>query len=462
MLCGDEVKAAVIDIGNTATHTRIFFFYISIIPYAITLTYSLLGASTCRFGFAGQNFPIHTFKTNVGVSQDNSCGSTDSTASKQGSGCKYSLGDNSLRFLNDYMNISHPCGDDGAINWDIMESIFSYGIHDRMQIDPQEYPFLIAEGFFNNNLSKSKLMEMCFESFDSPAMYTSANAVLSSFSAGKPTALVVDFGAISTRITPVLDGYAIRKGTFATSRGGNWMDSIVKEELVQHGISINPWYETVNNNSNSSKIKPRESFRELHVNDLIKDIKKWFCFIPYTPMAAETREDRIKALQMPPYELPDGAVLNHFDSMCTVAERLFLPFDRTSGNAEVRMGVPPHLQDCNINIQVDSDSIQQLAYHAVASCDVDCRKDLLANIILTGGGAAIDGVTNRFQHELSALLPPTYKVKIASQIPLEKHNSVWIGGSILGICGSFQQLWVSKSEYQEYGANALIDSRLVH
>ncbi|AET01217.2 actin-related protein ARP4 [Medicago truncatula] len=32
-------------------------------------------------------------------------------------------------------------------------------------------------------------------------------------------------------------------------------------------------------------------------------------------------------------------------------------------------------------------------------------------------------------------------------------GSVWIGGSILASLGSFQQMWFSKSEYEEHGAS---------
>ena len=40
---------------------------------------------------------------------------------------------------------------------------------------------------------------------------------------------------------------------------------------------------------------------------------------------------------------------------------------------------------------------------------------------------------------------------VSSMSALEKHHAAWIGGSVLSICGSFQQLWVSKQEYEEYG-----------
>ena len=38
---------------------------------------------------------------------------------------------------------------------------------------------------------------------------------------------------------------------------------------------------------------------------------------------------------------------------------------------------------------------------------------------------------------------------------VERRFSVWIGGSILASLGSFQQMWMSKAEYQEHGAGLI-------
>ena len=43
-----------------------------------------------------------------------------------------------------------------------------------------------------------------------------------------------------------------------------------------------------------------------------------------------------------------------------------------------------------------------------------------------------------------------YKL-IAPSAPQERVYGPWIGGSILGSLGSFQQMWISRSEYDDYG-----------
>jgi actin len=51
--------------------------------------------------------------------------------------------------------------------------------------------------------------------------------------------------------------------------------------------------------------------------------------------------------------------------------------------------------------------------------------------------------------ELVALAPPAVKVNIVA--PVERRYSVWIGGSILSSLATFQQMWLSKEEYDESG-----------
>lgn len=59
------------------------------------------------------------------------------------------------------------------------------------------------------------------------------------------------------------------------------------------------------------------------------------------------------------------------------------------------------------------------------------------------------GIADRMQKELTSLSPASMKVKIVA--PPERKYSVWIGGSILASLSTFQNLWVSKQEYDESG-----------
>ena len=82
-------------------------------------------------------------------------------------------------------------------------------------------------------------------------------------------------------------------------------------------------------------------------------------------------------------------------------------------------------------------------------CDVDIRKDLYSNIVLSGGTTMFPGIAERLTKELTALAPAAMKIKVVA--PPERKYSVWIGGSILASLSTFQQMWISKAEYDESG-----------
>ena len=100
-----------------------------------------------------------------------------------------------------------------------------------------------------------------------------------------------------------------------------------------------------------------------------------------------------------------------------------------------------------------------LVYEAMKQSDVDVRKELLGNVVLTGAGSLFRGASERLQWELAERVPVAYKVKVVAATPVERRFSVWIGGSILASLGSFQQLWLSKAEYEEMGAERACQSR---
>lgn len=97
--------------------------------------------------------------------------------------------------------------------------------------------------------------------------------------------------------------------------------------------------------------------------------------------------------------------------------------------------------------------LHQVVQKSILACDVDMRRELYGNLIVCGGTTLMQGFTERLNRELTTLAPLQKLKIIASNNSIEKSFSVWLGGSILGSLGSFQQMWVSKEEFGEYGRN---------
>ena len=129
------------------------------------------------------------------------------------------------------------------------------------------------------------------------------------------------------------------------------------------------------------------------------------------------------------YEMPDGNIVTIGNERFRVPEALFNP---SMLGKELRHG-----------------GIHDATYTTIMKCDVDIRKELYANVVLSGGSTMFPGIGERMQKELLALAPPSIKVKVLASP--ERKYMVWVGGSLLACLSSFQNMWIAKSEYDEAG-----------
>jgi len=100
-----------------------------------------------------------------------------------------------------------------------------------MRCSPSDHPILVTEPSWNTQANRERMAEIMFEEFNVPAFYIANTGVLNafvtqfvlakaltyfnfySFAAGKGSALVVDIGQSMASVTPVVDGFVLRKGS---------------------------------------------------------------------------------------------------------------------------------------------------------------------------------------------------------------------------------------------------------
>ncbi|KHN20438.1 Actin [Glycine soja] len=70
--------------------------------------------------------------------------------------------------------------------------------------------------------------------------------------------------------------------------------------------------------------------------------------------------------------------------------------------------------------------------------NIDIKKDLYGNIVLSDGSTMFPGIADRMSKEITALAPSSMKIKVVA--PPKRKYSVWIGGSILASLSTFQQV----------------------
>ncbi|NXK44670.1 ACL10 protein, partial [Chauna torquata] len=101
-------------------------------------------------------------------------------------------------------------------------------------------------------------------------------------------------------------------------------------------------------------------------------------------------------------------------------------------------------------LQQSSPGLHLLALQSLQKVPDHIRRDMLGNIVLSGGSSMFPGFPKRMNLELRALLHSEGCQMKLLAAP-ERSTAVWAGGSMVASLTSFQHMWMGKGEYQEHG-----------
>eukprot|EP01083_Nonionella_stella_P122125 367252_1 len=336
------------------------------------------GSGFMKAGFAGEQIPPLAVFPSI-VSNDYSIGHSAETHS-------------------DELQLKHPMQNGIITNWDQMEAIWYHAICNELCIVPEDHAILLTETTLNPKRIRRKMTQIMFETFNVAGLSITPKALLSLYSQGKTTGIVLQSGYGATQCVPIYESYVLPHGVNTSNIGGNelshFLGGMLKEKIP---------------------------------NKMVNLIKEKVCYVGMDCEAAEIID----------YRLPDGSVISIGSERYTCSEVLFKPDligNQVDYNAHETLGM------------------DQMIYRSLTSCDVDFRKELCNNTVLSGGNTMFKGIEQRLEKELRLLVYNRYREHehniIASPT---RQYSAWEGGSMLASLSSFNEQCITKEEYWENG-----------
>lgn len=284
----------------------------------------------------------------------------------------------------------------------------------HLLVSPKDRRVVIVESLICPTPFKETLARVLFHHYEVLSLFFVPSHLVSLYTLGVSTALVVDMGFKETVIIPVYEGVPILKA---------WQAQPLAGEIVESELQIK---------FQDAKDDSVCAIEDLNINEeIIENIKVRICFV--TTME---RAEKLEEIVNPPsvdYCLHGNT---HIKVDGKVRESAYESIFRMDG---------------------DEISVPTMILDSILKCPVDTRKQLAENMLIIGGTAMALGMRARILSELKNLInSPKYVDKLPLKSfrfhnPPAKGNFVaWLGGSIVGATEMVVSRSLTKDIYQKH------------
>ncbi|KAJ4453906.1 putative Actin [Paratrimastix pyriformis] len=406
------------------------------------------GGDSLKIGYEGEVHPHTEFSNAVGRMK------VRPVDAGTGADKEYHIGGNITR--NDELTLTFPVEYGMVVDWDDMEKVFRHAFVDELRIATEANPVLLTEAPLTPRYHREKMVQLMFENLEVPALYLLQSPVAALFANGdrgfvmsqhtcrtvlpdrphdgphdgawscgdlcdvsrcRTTGLVMDSGDGATHFVPVYEGTPLHGGIMRLDLGGRDLTDYFARLVAQRGYPFR--------------------FGPLMERAIMRDMKERMCFC-----SLDYQHDRARSRMQPskyerPYELPDKARIDAAAAAPTLfnvgPERFYVPEAMFSPK----------------KLHIESKGIHKLIRKSILRCDGDIRKELFANVILSGGNTMFKWLPERLQTALDGL-DPTGIMRPKVDGRKERKSSAWIGASILAQHSIFRKM-ITREEYDETG-----------
>ncbi|XP_064603008.1 actin-related protein 10-like [Liolophura sinensis] len=316
--------------------------------------------------------------------------------------------------------------------YELLKDFLQHLYFRHLLVTPKERRVVICESLLCPSAFRNTLARVLFRHFEVPSVLFGPSHLLTMLTLGTNTGLVIDLGYREAVVVPVYESISVMKALQCLPLGGQAIHRRLASLLETATVST----------ATQSEQPLGKAAADLS-EEVIEDIKVKCCFVTNFKRAKEIQEvtlygaDEGKLPAPPPVlEYPlDGEKVLHI-------------------NGKIRE------HTCEVLFEQDNEeqSVATILLDAIVQCPIDMRKQLAANIVVTGGAAMLTGFYHRLQQELLHLLKqPKYKRDLAisgfrfHQPPAKENCSAWLGGAMIGCLETLPHKSMSRDTYIQTG-----------
>jgi len=325
------------------------------LPIAGTPIIIDIGSAYVKVGFSGEPGPRFVFPCITGTEKYKSV-MVDVNARSIYVG-------NDVSRMRGVLKINHPIQRGEITDWDSYYEILNYIFYSLLRIDDlTNYPIFYCEAPFIHAETKEYIARLFLETHRVKSLMMMQTPILSLFSVGLTTGLVIESGDGLSWVVPIINGQIIQHAVQKLNLAGTDVNQNLKNLFMREGVNIT-----------SSA-----------VYEIIKEIKEKNCYFILDP------NDPPKSTEMFSVPMPDGSAININNSILYQApEVLFNPGVIGHGNVI---------------------SLPQAVISCLQAVDNGYWSELLSHIVFSGGNLSYSGFVDRFELELNLVLPQLGKI----------------------------------------------------